>query len=149
MVKPNTKAKQKTSKRVIVNSCLLLLMTIVLGVMTCCGVSKITAYSHSHSAFVASDSPALCFDEESDFVDGRATVRNGARICSTEVDENGDFIRVKDDNDYAMFLNERISFTAVIESVQLGIVLCVFGSMLTLASLISTIVYWNHNRSWE
>ena len=147
MVKLNTKEKQKTSKRVIVNSCLLLLMTIALGVMTYCGVSKITAYSHSHSAFVASDSPMLCFEEESDFVDGRPTVRNGAYICSTEVDENGDFIRSEDVNDYAMFLNERISFTAVIESVQLGIMLCALGSMLTFASLISTIVYWNHNRS--
>lgn len=147
MVKPNAKTKQKTSKRVIVNSCLLLLMTIIFGVMTCCGASKIALYSRSHSAFVASDGPMLCFEEESDFVDGRPTVRNGAYICSTEVDENANPIRLVDDNDYAMFLNERISFTAVIESVQLGIVLCVLGSMLTLVSLISTIVYWNHNRS--
>ena len=147
MVKPNTKTKQKTSKRVIVNSCLLLLMTVVLGVMTCCGAARINSYSRSHTAFVASDSPMLCFEEESDFVDGRPTVRNGAHVCLTEVDEDGDFVRSEDANDYAMFLNERISFTAVIESVQLGIVLCVFGSMLTLISLISTIVYWNHNRS--
>ena len=147
MVKSNIKAKQKTSKRVIVNSCLLLLMTIILGAMTCCGVSKIDSYSHSHTAFVASDSPMLCFEEESDFVDGHPTVRNGAYICSTEVDENANPVRLMDGNDYAMFLNERISFTAVIESVQLGIVLCVLGSMLTLVSLISTIVYWNHNRS--
>lgn len=55
-------------------------------------------------------------------------------------------MRVEEANDYVVFLNDRISFTAAIESVQLEIALCVVGSMLTIASLISAIVYWNHNR---
>lgn len=138
---------KKTSARVIVNSCLLLLMTITLGLMTYCGVSKIALYSKNHSAMVASDSPALCFEEEIDLGDDVAPIRNGGYICSSMVDENNKPIRLTDADDYAMFFSDRISFTATIESVQLEILLCTIGSMLTLASLIGTIIYWNHNRA--
>lgn len=143
----NVNTKQKTSGRVIFNTCLLALMTIIFGVMTYCGASKIVLYSKNHSAMVASDSPALCFEEEIDLGDDVAPIRNGGYICSSMVDENNKPIRLTDIDDYAMFFSDRISFTATIESVQLEILLCTIGSMLTLASLIGAIIYWNHNRA--
>ncbi len=136
----------KTSSRVVVNSILLFLMAVIFGVLTWCGSSRIIAYGRNHQAYIASDSPGICFEKESDYENGLPTTREGVYVCTTEIDENDEFVRVTDVDGYTMFLNDRISFAATVESIQLEIVLCVVGSMLTIASLISAIVYWNHNR---
>lgn len=136
--------KPKTSARVKVNTCLLLLLAVLFGVLTWCGTSRIMAHGRGHSAFIATDdNPGICFEEESDFINGPPTTRKGAHVCITEEDGR---VHATDINDYTMFLNERVSFTATIESMQLAIVLFTIGLMSTIASLIGAIVYWNHNR---
>ncbi len=136
---------KKTSPRVIVNSYLLLLMTIFFGVLTFCGVSRIVSYFHGHQAFAPNDRPGLCFEEESNFKDGFATEFNGAYVCLTDND-NGEAVRATEINDFVMYIDDQITFSDVTSSLERAIILTTLGSILTLAGLTSTIVYWNHNR---
>lgn len=138
--------KPRTSTRIKVNTCLLLLLTVSFGILTWCGASRIIAHGRGHSAFVATDDYlGICFEEESDFINGLPTTRKGPYVCITENDENYERVRTTDANDYTMFLNERIGFISTIESTQLAIILFTIGLMSTIASLIGAIVYWNHN----
>lgn len=127
MAKTNQSKKQnredhKTSARVIVNSILLFLMAVIFGVLTWCGSSRIVAYGRNHQAYIASDSPGICFEKESDYENGLPATREGAYVCTTEIDENDEFVRVTDVDGYTMFLNDRISFAATVESMQLEVV---------------------------
>lgn len=138
--------KPRTSTRIKVNTCLLLLLTVSFGILTWCGASRIMAHGRGYSAFIATDdAPGICFEEESDFINGHPTTRKGPYVCITENDESYERVRTTDANDYTMFLSEHISFTSTIESTQLAIILFTIGLMSTIASLIGAIVYWNHN----
>lgn len=103
-------------------------------------------YFHGHQVFVASDRPGICFEEESNFENGRPTTVTGAYVCLMETNENHERIRAKEPNDFAMYLDDRITFSAVIDSLEKAITLGIIGSMFTLSTLIGAIVYWNHNR---
>lgn len=140
------KAKRpRTSTRIKVNTCLLLLLTVLFGAMTCFGISRIRAFNISATAFTISDGPGLCRYDGADPKD-LEFMREEVYLCSLEHDEDGNYVEVTDVKDHTLYLNNKITFASEIISAQLKTILCIIGSMFTIASLIGTIVYWNHNR---
>ena len=135
--------RKTNSSRVVFNTILLALMTACMGIITFIGVNKIQSNSKNFRGIT--DSPALCFDEETRESDG-SFIQEKAYVCSTEVDENGKNLRLTDQNDYTMYLHDNITFTSVIRSNDLVVIMKSVGIMMTLLGLIVTVVYWNHNR---
>ena len=127
----------KTSARVNINTGLLVLTTIIFGVITFCGVNKLQAFRRNLTG--VSDAPALCYDEEA-YKRSGGSVRQDTYLCSS----NG--TTVTDQKDYTMFLYDRVSLTTSSLSYENGVLLTAIGGMLTIASLVAAIVYWNHNR---
>ncbi len=128
----------KTSARVAINTGLLILMAIVFGIMTFCGVSKLDA---SRKNLVGiSDAPALCYDEEL-YKKNDGTVIQDTYPCVMNGTEEA-----TSQKDHTMFLYDKINFSATINSQQNDILLITIGSMFTIVSFIGGIVYWNHNR---
>lgn len=128
----------KSSARVCINAGLLVLMAIAFGIITFCGVNKLDA---SRKNLVGiSDAPALCYNEEL-YKKNNGTVIQDTYPCV----ENGTE-EATSQRDHTMFLYDRISLTATVNSQQNDILLIAIGSMMTIASLIGAIVYWNHNR---
>lgn len=128
-------------------------MTIVFGVMTCCGLRCMKRQNMMKQSFVVGDGAILCFEEEGDLVKDDFTGvkmpqnREGAYICSSEYDEDNNPVRVSDAEDYVFYLNNHIIFNSMRESIELSTIMCMLGLMATIASLIGTIIYWNHNRA--
>ena len=127
----------KTPARVNINAGLLVLVAIIFGVITFCGVNKLQDYRKNLTG--VSDSPALCYDEEV-YKNSNGSVRQDSYPCST------DGAAVTDQKDYTMFLYDRISLTTSSLSYENGVVLTAIGGMLTIASLATAFIYWNHNR---
>ncbi len=92
-----------------------------------------------------SDVPGLCYDEDT-YKNSNSTIIENAYPCLTQTDENGNPIPATSQNDQTMFLFDHTSFSGHVISYELTIVLTVVGSMLTAASLIAALIYWNHNR---
>ncbi len=128
----------RTPGRVYINTGLLVLMAIVFGVITFCGVNELDAYRKNLVGI--SDAPGLCYDEEL-YRKNNGTVIQDTYPCI----ENGTE-EATSQRDHTMFLYDRVSFTATVNSQQNDILLIAIGSMMTLASFVGAIVYWNHNR---
>ena len=128
----------KTSTRVKINAGLLILMAIMFGVITFCGVNELARFRKNLIGI--SDAPALCFDEEL-YEKNDGTVIQDTYPCVLNGTEEATSQR-----DHTMFLYDKINFTATINSYQNDILLVAVGSMMTIASLVGAVVYWNHNR---
>ena len=127
----------KTSARVNINAGLLVLVAVAFGAITCYGVNQLQSFRKNLVG--VSDAPALCYDEEL-YKKNDGKVIQDTYLCST------DGTAVTDQKDHTMFLYDRISLTSTVNSQQDEILLIAFGSMMTIASLVAAIVYWNHNR---
>ena len=127
----------KPSSRIKTNTDLLVIATIVFGVITFCGVNRLQAYRKNLTG--VSDAPALCYDEET-YKKSNGSVRQDTYLYSS------DGTTVTDQKDYTMFLYDRVSLTTSSLSYENGVLLTAIGGMLTIASLVAAIVYWNHNR---
>lgn len=138
--------KLRTSARVKVNSCLLLFMAVVFGLMTCRGLFWLRNFNRSATYATISDGPGLCRYDGADPKD-LEFMREEVYLCSLEHDENGNYVEVTDVKDHTLYLNNKITFASEIISAQLKTILCIIGSMFTIVSLVGAIVYWNHNRS--
>lgn len=141
-----TKTKIATSARVKVNTCLLLLLAVLFGVMTCYGISRLRTLNISATAFAVSDGPNLCRNDETN-PENHTFYLDDTYLCSLEQDENGNPTQLTSPRDYAFYLNNQITWASEIRSAQLKVMLGAIGSMFTLSALIGAIVYWNHNRS--
>ena len=131
-MKKNT---NKTSARVKINTVLLAVLAVVIGLATFFGASAIHAYRKNLVG--VSDAPALCYNDQRF---DELTVIEDAYPCATD----GEAITTTDE--YAIFLYNRSNFAATINSAEMEVVLVTLGTMLTAASLIGAVVYWNHNR---
>lgn len=128
----------KTPARIKVNTGLLILMAIIFGIITFCGVGKLET---SRKNLVGiSDAPALCYDEELYWKNNRTVIQDTYPCVMNGTEE------ATSQRDHTMFLYDKINFTAMTNSQQNDIILITIGSMLTIASFISAIIYWNHNR---
>lgn len=121
-------------------------MAVFFGAMTCYGVSWLRNFNISATAFTISDGPNLCRRSETT-LDDHTFYLDDVYLCSLKHDEDGKFIELSDTEDYVFYLNNQITFASGINSAQLKVVLCVIGSISTVASLMGAIIYWNHNRS--
>lgn len=135
----------KTGARVKINTCLLLFLAAFFGVITYCGISRLRTFNISATAFTISDGPNLCRKNETN-LDDHTFHLDDVYLCSLEQDENGNFAQLTDPSDYALYLNNQITWASEIKSAQLKVMLGIIGSMFTLSALVGAIVYWNHNR---
>lgn len=133
--------KHKSAMRVYVNTGLLVLLAIAIGLMTFCGVQKLEMLHKNFTGI--SDVPGLCYDEER--YRKNQTIEN-AYPCLTQTDEDGNPIPATSQNDQTIFLFNHTSFSSSVLSHEFIIVLTVVGGIFTLTSLIAALVYWNHNR---
>ncbi|MBQ3318548.1 hypothetical protein IJG76_00805 [Candidatus Saccharibacteria bacterium] len=133
---------KKTSPRVIVNTCLLLALTIFFGLAT----KNVFFWTNNvpRGYIYNSNPPHLCFEKE-EMLDG-GILNEGAYICSVERDENGKPIHLTDDEDYALFIQNQMTYVFSRNWSAVTATVLIFGIMLTAGSLVATIVYWNHNR---
>ncbi|MBR0465827.1 hypothetical protein IJJ02_03550 [Candidatus Saccharibacteria bacterium] len=132
----------KTNSRIKTNTALLFIMSVVFGVITFTTASQI--YKASNNFQPVSDAPGLCFDETK--TEG-SFVRDNSYICLTMADEDGNPLPVTDDNEYALFFYDRLTLTSLVRSGDHIALIIAIGSMLTLAGLVTTFVYWNHNKA--
>lgn len=143
--------KTKTNPRVIVNSCLLLLMAMVFGILTCRGLFWIRNFNIGATAMTISDAPSLCRYNETyeEKVNPQKTefYMDEIYLCSLEHDENDNNVEVSDGKSYTMYLNNAITAASEFNSAQFKVVICVIGSIATIASLVGAVIYWNHNRA--
>ena len=128
----------KSSARVMINTSLFIIMAIVFGIMTFCGLNKLETFRKSLIGI--SDAPALCFNEDL-YEKNNGTVIQDAYPCNLNGTEEATSQR-----DHTMFLYDKINFTATVNSQQNDILLTTIGGMMTIASFIGAIIYWNHNR---
>ena len=133
---------KKTSGRVIVNTCLLLALTVFLGLATKNGFFWTKSIANSNIG--NSNPPHLCFEKE-EFVQGGWSTE-GAYVCSVERDEDGKPIHLTSNEDYALFLQDQITYTSTRNGLEVMWVVLLVGVMMTVVSLVATVVYWNHNR---
>ncbi len=128
----------KTFARIKINTILLILMAIIFGVITFCGISQLNAFRKNLVG--VSDAPALCYNEEL-YEQNDETIIQDTYPCISNGTEEATSLK-----DHTMFLYDRISLTATINSWQNDILLISIGGMLAIGSLVSAIIYWNHNR---
>lgn len=132
-MKKNT---NKTSARVKFNTVFLAVLAVIIGMATFFGANSIHAYRKN--LIGVSDAPALCYNAQR--FDDVAVIED-AYPCVTD----GEAITTADE--YAIFLYNRSNFAATINSTEMEVVLVTLGTVMTAASLVGAVVYWNHNRA--
>lgn len=129
------KTKVASSKtRIKVNTCILVVLSILIGLMTFLGVKRLESYRLN--LIGVSDAPGLCFDEEK----YKNELIEDAYPCTTDGEP------VSSDNENVIFLFNRANFASTMEINGMLLVLITIGSILTVSSLVVAVVYWNHNR---
>ena len=132
----------KTNIRVKINTSLLFIMSVVFGAITFTTASNI--YKASNNFQSVSDAPGLCYDETKT---EDVFIREKSYICTTEHDEDGNALQATTNNEYALFLYDRLTLSSLIRSGDHIVVILSIGSMFTIASFVATFVYWNHNKA--
>ena len=132
----------KTNIHVKINTSLLFIMSVVFGVITFTTASNI--YKASNNFQSVSDAPGLCYDETKT---EDVFIRENSYICTTEHDEDGNALQTTTNNEYALFLYDRLTLSSLIRSGDHIAVILSIGSMFTIASFVATFVYWNHNKA--
>ena len=132
----------KTNIRIKINTGLLFIMSVVFGVITFTTASNI--YKASNNFQSVSDAPGLCYDETKTENTG---IRDNAYICTTEHDEDGDALSATTINAHTLFLHDRLTLSSLVRSGDHIAVVVSIGSMFTIAGLVVTFVYWNHNKA--
>ena len=128
---------KKSNSRVLINTGILILMSVIFGALTFCGVSKIQSVSKNFQG--VTNAPALCFDETHTDEDGYKTL-DGAYIC----DKNG---AEASSSAQSLFVYDKLAQYSILRSNDLVVAITTIGSILTVASLLGAVVYLNHNRS--
>ena len=129
----------KTSCRVIFNTLLFVVAAIMFGAITICGVNQLNLYNRNLVG--VSDAPALCYNEEL-YEKNNGTVIQDTYPCVSNGTEEDTSLR-----DHTMFLYDRVSFTSTVLGQELMIFTVIVGCLLTTASVLGGVIYWNHNRA--
>ena len=132
----------KTNIRIKINTSLLFIMSIAFGVITFTTTSNI--YKASNNFQSVSDAPGLCYDETKT---DNAFTRDNSYICTTEHDEDGNNLPATTDNEHTLFLYDRLTLSSLIRSGDHIAIVIAIGSMFTIAGLVTTFIYWNHNKA--
>lgn len=132
--------RENNRKRFVVcNTVLLLILGLVSGVLTVWGVSQIRI---AMRAGVEVDNvPAICFDKSERL---EKVVLKNARLCENSEEENVSDVT---NNEAALFLYSRMTHMTDMGIAATATAIIVLGSMMTIGSFISAIVYFLHNKN--
>ena len=132
--------RENNKKRfVICNTMLLLILGFVSGGLTVWGVSEIRV---ARRAGVEVDNvPAICFDKSEKL---EKVVLKNARLCENSEKENASDVT---NNEAALFLYSHMSYMKDDGIAATTIAITVLGSMMTIGSFISALVYFLHNKN--
>ena len=122
---------------------LFILATLIFSLITIQGLWKINQYGKNFQS--VSDAPGLCYDEQK--TDDNSVIRENSYLCYTYPDNSGKFAEVNDDDDRAIFLFDRMTLIATTQTMQLRVVTVTISSIMSVASLLGTVIYFCHNRA--
>lgn len=125
---------EKCKSRVIANTCILVVLAMLICAITCLGVNRISDYRKN--VVGVSDAPALCFDSEG-VEDG---IIKNAYPCVTDGEP------VTTTNENVIFLYNRANFASTVELNVMQFTLASIGGIISCVVLAGAFVYWNHNR---
>ena len=132
--------RENNKKRfVICNTVLLLILGFVSGSLTVWGVSEIRI---ARRAGVEVDNvPAICFDKSEKL---EKVVLKNARLCDDSKKEDVSDVT---NNEVALFIYSHMSYMKDDEIAATATAITVLGSMITLGSFISALIYFLHNKN--
>ena len=131
--------RENNKKRfVICNTVLLLILGFVSGGLTVWGVSEIRV---ARRAGVEVDNvPAICFDKSEKL---EKVVLKNARLCENSEKENASDVT---NNESALFIYDRMNHMTEESISATMIATMAVGSMITLGTFVSALVYFLHNK---
>ena len=133
-------AGRENKKRFVgLNTGLLLILGLVSGVLTVWGVNQIK--TAMRAGVEVDNVPAICFDKSERL---EKVVLKNARLCENSEEENVSDVT---NNQAALFLYSRMTHMTDMGSAATATAIIVLGSMMTIGSFISAIVYFLHNKN--
>lgn len=132
--------RENNKKRFVVcNTVLLLILGFVSGGLTVWGVSQIR--TAMRAGVEVDNVPAICFDKSEKLE--KVFLKN-ARLCESSEKEDASDVT---NNQAALFLYSRMTHMADQGIAATATAIIVLGSMMTIGSFISAIVYFLHNKN--
>ena len=132
--------RENNKKRFVVcNTVLLLILGFVSGGLTVWGVSQIR--TAMRAGVEVDNVPAICFDKSERL---EKVVLKNARLCENSEEENVSDVT---NNEAALFLYRRMTYMTDMGIAATATAIIVLGSMMTIGSFISAIVYFLHNKN--
>lgn len=133
-------AGRENKKRFVgLNTGLLLILGLVSGVLTVWGVNQIK--TAMRAGVEVDNVPAICFDKSERL---EKVVLKNARLCENPEEENVSDVT---NNEAALFLYSRMTHMTDMGIAATATAIIVLGSMMTIGSFISAIVYFLHNKN--
>ena len=133
-------AGRENKKRFVgLNTGLLLILGLVSGVLTVWGVNQIK--TAMRAGVEVDNVPAICFDKSEGL---EKVVLKNARLCENSEEENVSDVT---NNQAALFLYSRMTHMTDMGIAATATAIIVLGSMMTIGSFISAIVYFLHNKN--
>jgi hypothetical protein len=132
-------AGRENKKRFVgLNTGLLLILGLVSGVLTVWGVNQIK--TAMRAGVEVDNVPAICFDKSERL---EKVVLKNARLCENSEEENVSDVT---NNEAALFLYSRMTHMTDMGIAATATAIIVLGSMMTIGSFISALVYFLHNK---
>ena len=132
--------RENNKKRfVICNTVLLLILGFVSGFLTFWGVSEIR--TAMRAGVEVDNVPAICFDKSEKL---EKVVLKNARLCDDSKKEDVSDVT---NNEVALFIYSHMSYMKDDEIAATATAITVLGSMITLGSFISALIYFLHNKN--
>lgn len=131
--------RENNKKRFVVcNTVLLLILGLVSGVLTVWGVNQIK--TAMRAGVEVDNVPAICFDKSEKLE--KVFLKN-ARLCESSEKEDASDVT---NNEAALFLYSRMTHITDMGIAATATAIIVLGSMMTIGSFISALVYFLHNK---
>ena len=132
--------RENNKKRFVVcNTVLLLILGFVSGFLTFWGVSEIR--TAMRAGVEVDNVPAICFDKSEKL---EKVVLKNARLCDDSKKEDVSDVT---NNEVALFIYSHMSYMKDDEIAATATAITVLGSMITLGSFISALIYFLHNKN--
>ena len=133
-------AGRENKKRFVgLNTGLLLILGLVSGVLTVWGVNQIK--TAMRAGVEVDNVPAICFDKSERL---EKVVLKNARLCESSEKEDASDVT---NNEATLFIYSRMTHMTDMGIAATATAIIVLGSMMTIGSFISAIVYFLHNKN--
>ena len=135
------KRSDKTSKRVIFNTCLLFIVSVTITLLTVAGIIYLRMLQTKIPGYATV--PSMCYEEDGyDEPFLAYTCPNpseGTEAINAETEK-------VNSGGQTLYLQNQLRYAYELNSLELRVVVYVVGIILSLSSFTLTFVYWNHNR---